>query len=120
MEKLNRIIRFLSDTVLQNFLTHTLFIKRYFRNGMKDDVDCVIANKQLLALDGVKEIEVSFNGTSYSERANINTIKALRESAAIRAVKKNFLLWITKKVLPNKFTTLEMWPPLMVYNGLPK
>lgn len=69
-------------------------------------MDCLLANRQLLALDGVKEIEVSFNGKSYSERANINTIKALRESAAIRAVKKNFLLWITKTVATNKFTTL--------------
>lgn len=56
VEKLNRIIRFLSDTVLQNELTHTLFVKRYFRNSQKDEVDCLISKKQMLALDGVKEI----------------------------------------------------------------
>jgi len=33
--------------------------------------------KQMLALDGVKDMQISFNKKSYSEKANINTIKSL-------------------------------------------
>lgn len=86
VDKLNRIIRFLSDTILQNELTHTLYVKRYFRNGTVDSSDFIIDKKQMLALDDVKDIQISFNRTSYSEKANINNIKSLHESAAIRAL----------------------------------
>lgn len=117
---MNRIIRFLSDTIIQNELTHTLYVKRYFKNGNVDVEDLVLERKQMLALDGVKEIQISFNQKSYSEKANINNIKALHDSAAVRAQNGKFLLWITKKSLINQFTTLEIWPPLLIYNCLPK
>lgn len=74
----------------------------------------------MLALDGVKDFQISFNGKSYSEKANINTIKSLHESAAIRAQNKKFLTWISKSCPNSNFTILQMWPPLMVYNALPK
>jgi hypothetical protein len=77
VDKLNRIIRFLSDTVIQNELTHTLYVKRYFKNGIVDADDLVIEKKQMLALDNVKEIQISFNQKSYSEKANINNIKSI-------------------------------------------
>jgi hypothetical protein len=60
----------------------------------------------MLALDGVKEIQISFNQRSYSDKTLISAIKSLHESAAIKAMNDKFLLWITKKSLPNKFTTL--------------
>lgn len=49
----------------------------YFKNGIVDTDDLVIEKKQMLALDNVKEIQISFNQKSYSEKANINNIKSI-------------------------------------------
>lgn len=63
---MNRLIRFFSDTILQNELSHIIYVKRYFRNGKVDDIDFAMQRKKMIALDGVKSIQVSLNKRSYS------------------------------------------------------
>ena len=74
----------------------------------------------MVALDGVKHIQVSLNGKSYTDKSDVSVIQNTEQSTALTSMNRKFLIWLTKKTYPNNFTIIEAWPPLIIYNCMPK
>jgi hypothetical protein len=112
-ERLNKVIKFMPQLILRNRLRQAVTVRRWGT----DDTTIKAEKGEPVPLDGVESFAVSINGTSFTERLPVTAVKL---AGYMMAEKKNFVVLLRYKERAGRFAVLELLPPFVVYNCLPK
>jgi hypothetical protein len=117
IQKLSRVIRFLSASMLHNKLFQAIYVRRY-GNNVKD-VPTRFEVGDYVPLDNIDSFSISFSGNSYTHDLycrDLNNTKALVE----KSEKKKFTIIMNKNPSIKKYIVYELLPPFIIHNCLPK
>jgi hypothetical protein len=76
-----------------------------------------VENNEWIPLDNIESFAISLNGNSYTQQTPTNSLKL---AGFIMAEKKNFLILLKYKQNLNNYAVVDLLPPFVVYNCLPK
>lgn len=116
IQKMSRVIRFLSPSMLHNKLFQAIYVRRY--GYYLKDTPTKFQVGQYIPLDNVDSFSISFSGNSYTNDLYCRDLNHTR--SLVEKDKKKFTILMHKNMSISKYLVYELIPPFIIHNCLPK